>query len=220
MSNTDRTSGLQRILEQIEAEGLEAIKKFDKETNDELDKKQTEIIADAQSCAFEIISAAKKRAAQTAENTKTGTEARIKKYVLTAQSEILNECIDLGTNRIKHMPDEKYFDLIEKLIIKYSDKGINTLLLSDADIKRMPTDFVDSINKTLAQKGASLTLSDERIDTEGGFIIRKSSEIDGVESSPEYCIEENCTFDAMIKDNIETIRDELYKKLKAQGVLR
>ena len=220
MSNTDRTSGLQRILEQIEAEGLEAIKKFDKETNDELDKKQTEIIADAQSRATEIISAAKKRAAQTAENTKTGTEARIKKYVLTAQSEILNECIDLGTNRIKHMPDEKYFDLIEKLIIKYSDKGINTLLLSDADIKRMPTDFVNNINKTLAQKGARLMLSDERIDTEGGFIIRKSSEIDGVESSPEYCIEENCTFDAMIKDNIETIRDELYKKLKAQGVLR
>lgn len=220
MSNTDRTSGLQRILEQIEAEGLEAIKKFDKETNDELDKKQIEIIAAAQSRATEIISAAKKRAAQTAENTKTGAEARIKKYVLTAQSEILNECIDLGTNRIKHMPDEKYFDLIEKLIIKYSDKGINTLLLSDADIKRMPTDFVNNINKTLVQKGASLTLSDERIDTEGGFIIRKSSEIDGVESSPEYCIEENCTFDAMIKDNIETIRDELYKKLKAQGVLR
>ena len=51
-------------------------------------------------------------------------------------------------------------------------------------------------------------------------IIRKSGKIDGVESSPEYCIEENCTFDAMIKDNIETIRDELYKKLKAQGVLR
>ena len=220
MSNTDRTSGLQRILKQIEADGLETINKFDRETNNELKKRQTEIIADAQSRATEIISAAKKRAAQTAENTKTGTDARIKKYILAAQSEILDECIDLGITRIKHMPDEKYFDLIEKLIIKYSDKGINTLLLSDADIKRMPTSFVNNINKTLAQKGASLTLSDERIDTEGGFIIRKSSKIDGVESSPEYCIEEKCTFDAMIKDNIEVIRDELYKKLKAQGVLR
>lgn len=220
MSNTDRTSGLQRILEQIEADGLETINKFDRETNDELKKRQTEIIADAQARATEIISAAKKRAAQTAENTKTGTEARIKKYILSAQSEILDECINLGITRIKHMPDEKYFDLIEKLIIKYSDKGINTLLLSDADIKRMPTSFVNNINQTLAQKGASLTLSDERIDTEGGFIIRKSGKIDGVESSPGYCIEENCTFDAMIKDNIEVIRDELYKKLKAQGVLR
>ena len=220
MSNTDRTSGLQRILKQIEADGLETINKFDRETNDELKKRQTEIIADAQARATEIISAAKKRAAQTAENTKTGTEARIKKYILSAQSEILDECINLGITRIKHMPDEKYFDLIEKLIIKYSDKGINTLLLSDADIKRMPTSFVNNINKTLAQKGASLTLSDERIDTEGGFIIRKNGKIDGVESSPEYCIEENCTFDAMIKDNIEVIRDELYKKLKTQGVLR
>ncbi|MBS6833151.1 MAG: V-type ATP synthase subunit E, partial [Clostridiales bacterium] len=170
MSNTDRTSGLQRILKQIEADGLETINKFDRETNDELKKRQTEIIADAQSRATEIISAAKKRAAQTAENTKTGTDARIKKYILAAQSEILDECIDLGITRIKHMPDEKYFDLIEKLIIKYSDKGINTLLLSDADIKRMPKSFVNNINKTLAQKGASLTLSDERIDTEGGFI--------------------------------------------------
>ena len=79
MSNTDRTSGLQRILKQIEADGLETINKFDRETNDELKKRQTEIIADAQSRAAEIISAAKKRAAQTAENTKTGTDARIKK---------------------------------------------------------------------------------------------------------------------------------------------
>ena len=125
MSNTDRTSGLQRILKQIEADGLETINKFDRETNDELKKRQTEIIADAQARANEIISAAKKRAAQTAENTKTGTEARIKKYILSAQSEILDECINLGITRIKHMPDEKYFDLIEKLIIKYSDKGIN-----------------------------------------------------------------------------------------------
>lgn len=50
------------------------------------------------------------------------------------------------------MPDEKYFDLIEKLIIKYSDKGINTLLLSDADIKRMPTSFVNNINKNSCTK--------------------------------------------------------------------
>ena len=59
MSNTDRTSGLQRILKQIEADGLETINKFDRETNDELKKRQTEIIADAQSRATEIISAAK-----------------------------------------------------------------------------------------------------------------------------------------------------------------
>ena len=38
MSNTDRTSGLQRILKQIEADGLETINKFDRETNDELKK--------------------------------------------------------------------------------------------------------------------------------------------------------------------------------------
>ncbi len=55
MSNTDRTSGLQRILKQIEADGLETINKFDRETNDELKKRQTEIIADAQSRAPEII---------------------------------------------------------------------------------------------------------------------------------------------------------------------
>ena len=216
MSNTDRTSGLQRILKQIEADGLETINKFDRETNDELKKRQTEIIADAQARANEIISAAKKRAAQTAENTKTGTEEEICFY-----DYINNKTHNTPTKvYVVDESDEKYFDLIEKLIIKYSDKGINTLLLSDADIKRMPTSFVNNINQTLAQKGASLTLSDERIDTEGGFIIRKSGKIDGVESSPEYCIEENCTFDAMIKDNIEVIRDELYKKLKTQGVLR
>ena len=79
MSNTDRTSGLQRILKQIEADGLETINKFDRETNDELKKRQTEIIADAQSRATEIISAAKKRAAQTAENTENRYRCKDKK---------------------------------------------------------------------------------------------------------------------------------------------
>lgn len=220
MSNTVKTSGLQRILEQIEADGLEKIKKFDKETDDELEMRRTEIITAANTRAAEIISAAEKKAAQTAENSVSGAEARVKKFVLSAQSEVLDECIEYGISQLKQMPNEKYFELIKSLIIKYSDSGVNTLLLSEKDFQRLPSDFVDDVNENLAQKGASVVISKERIQNDGGFIIRKNGEIDGVDSSPEYCIEENCTFDAMIRDNIETIKDSLYKKLDAQGVFQ
>ncbi len=220
MNNTDKSSGLQRILKKIEADGLEAIKKFDKETDDELKKRSGEIIADANARAAVIIRAAEKKAAQIAENTESGAEARVKRAVLSAQAEVLDECIKFGTDKIKSMPDKEYFELIEKLIIKYADDGISVLLLSAKDIGRLPSDFEDRVNERLADKGAGIKISDEHIRTDGGFVLRRGGTIDGIKSTSEYCIEENCTFDAMINDNIEAIRDKLYKKLKAQGVLQ
>ena len=77
------------------------------------------------------------------------------------------------------------------------------LVLSKADLARLPENFLATINASLAQEGASLALSEQTRETGGGFVLL----YDG--------IEENCTFDALFDSLQEQLLDEVHAILFA-----
>ena len=72
--------------------------------------------------------------------------------------------------------------------------------MSEKDINNMPDKFVENINSKL--ENASLTLS-KGTGIDKGFILKYGG------------IEENCTFDALIEEKRDLIKDKLTEQINA-----
>ena len=68
-------------------------------------------------------------------------------------------------------------------------------------MSRFPKDFVDKANSGLSKNGGRIVLSDTTLDIDSGFILRYGG------------IDENCTFDALIKENSDKIKDALLREI-------
>lgn len=197
-------NGLKLILDKIEEENVLEVNKIKEEG-----KKQAEkIIADAVSGAnaeAEIIAAnADKKTSQMLENAKSGCDVLVKRAEVSARSEVVLECIKTATAQLKSMDDAKYFEVITKLIFKYfhpDEQG--EFMMNKKDIARMPKSFLKNVNKELKKNGAELVMSEKSVDIDSGFIIRYGG------------VEENCTFDSLIEEKTDEIKDKLYSQLMA-----
>ena len=197
-------NGLIQILAKIEEDNLLEVNKIKEDG-----KKQAEkIIADAVNSAnaeAEIIAAnADKKTSQMLENAKSGCDVLLKRAEVAAKSEVVAECIKSAAVQLKAMDDHKYFDAVKKLILKYYHRNEQgELLMNSKDIKRMPKSFLKDINKHLKNQNAELTLAKNPADIDSGFVICYGG------------VEENCTFDSLIEEKKDEIKDKLYLQLMA-----
>lgn len=128
----------------------------------------------------------------------SGSELEGKKEILKAQVEIINETIDAAAKKLADMPENEYFEAIYALVKKYARGTEGEMLLSQKDLGRLPGDFAQKINEGLPAS-ASIKVSDKAADILQGFILVYGG------------IEINCTFNALIEDARDDIKDELYK---------
>lgn len=196
-------NGIDEILKKIEDDSDYEIKKLISDAENDAKNYVSDETKKAKDNASEIIENAKKRADIIRKNAKSGYEFLIKKDELAKKSEITGSFLKDIENELKNLPEKEYFDLIKKLILKYAEKNDGELMLSEKDKKRMPKDFFKNVNDELKKDGRFLTLCNSDIDADGGFMIKYGE------------VYENCTFSALIEDNVEKIKDEIYKMLNA-----
>lgn len=174
------------------------------------------ILKDAQKQADEIRAASQKQSdsdvekisAETDRKSKeivdsavSGSELEEKKEILSAKVEIINNVIDKVSQTLKDLPDDKYFDAVYKLAAKYARPEEGVMYLSSKDLKRLPAGFEKTLNSKLKQ--GSITVSKDPKDLDGGFILSYGG------------IEINCSFEALIKESEDDIKDELSRILFA-----
>jgi V/A-type H+-transporting ATPase subunit E len=195
-------TGLEKIQETIAADAL---------ANAEA------IIAQAQKEAEEITSAAKleaeKKCAEIAAKSATDVKAALsrtesaaklqeKKILLDAKQQIISDIITSARNSIETKPNSDYTALLLQMIAKNAHDAAGVILLSKRDKKRLPGDFAEKIKQALKDKtGASLTVSEEPADLNGGFILKYGD------------IEENCSFDALFNAAKENFQDKINQLL-------
>ena len=92
----------------------------------------------------------------------------------------------------------RYFALILKMVQKYSQPQDGEIRFGSRDISRLPAGFIGEVNKVAS---GALTLSDTTAPIDAGFILIYGG------------IEENCSFDAIILSEDETIKDKAGKLL-------
>jgi V/A-type H+-transporting ATPase subunit E len=132
-------------------------------------------------------------------------DAQMKRRILAEKLDIISEITERTLARLNALPAKDYFGLLIKMAEKKLRAGEGTISLGEADLKRIPADFEQSL-KTAAEKvGGTVTLSSTPADIEDGFILTYG------------LISENCSFRAIIEAEKDGIRDTAAQALFGAG---
>lgn len=166
------------------------------------------VIGAARQKAEAILSSAEKEAEMIIANGKDSTAARVvdikkrgesaaqleeKRVMLSAKQQIITTMLNEGLDVAKNLPDGEYFDLIQKMVAKYSMSGDGEILFGEKDLARLPSGFIGELNKDSKGK---ITLIDKAAPIDAGFILRYGG------------IEQNCSFDAVFAGEAENLCDK------------
>ena len=128
------------------------------------------------------------------ERAKSSAELEKRKSLLSAKQEVISEIIEKAKESLENLPDDEYFDLLIKLVEKYSTEESGSIALGAKDLKRVPSDFEAKANSVSKGK---LTLSKDSINIKNGFLLLYGG------------IDINCTFDSLFDEKNEEILDKV-----------
>lgn len=198
-------SGLDKIVEEIhrqaEAQANEILKQADEYCQaymEDVQQKVEKEVAD-----FEKKAQAQRNLYE--EKTKSGGEFMERNSLLRARQQCINDVIRQAKEKIKNLPDEEYFNLLEKILRSNIQEGEGIMCLSEKDLNRIPADFESKINSIAKETGGNLTVSKEPAAIQDGFILVYGQ------------IEENCTLKALFDANIDKLKDIANKELFGFG---
>ena len=196
-------NGLDKLVARISGESDAQIKAI----IDEANAKAAEIKADSDKKMKAECERIEKKAQTEVETiemrSKASAELKTKQILLTGKQELLNDTIGMAKEKLSNLSDQEYVDFIKKLFSKHVHSEDAVLKLNAADLKRIPQDVIDGFVKSAEDKGAKLTVSSEAAEIKNGFVLDFGG------------IEENCTFDALIDQNIEELQDKVKSLLFA-----
>lgn len=197
-------SGLDKIIETIdgsfEQSCDDAIAEAKKQADDIIKKAE----AQAEQTKAELLALSRQGFERDYARSVASFEAEEKRKLLYAKVKTADGVISKAMRKIKELPCGRYFDLCFKLFEKYFDGGDCAMLFSPEDVTRMPQDFKQAV----AQK-AGQSKVDIRGDGEikgGGFVLNFGE------------IRENCTFDALLENKADRIKDRVFAALFEKAV--
>lgn len=194
-------TGLDKILRQIQAES-------DATANEMLQKAhgEAEQIAAAarEQATHECESIARRSAAEVSDTLARARSAALlakKKAILAEKQRLIGETIANAKTALCSLPDDRYFDAIIKMAVKFALPQNGKILFSEKDKSRLPQNFENTLNAAIQAQGAHLALSEETRKIDGGFVLVYGG------------IEENCSFAALFDSAHETLQDKVHELL-------
>ena len=116
-------------------------------------------------------------------------EMESKKTILGAKQAVLDKAFAQARDKLLRLPEEEYVSLLARLAAGSSGTGTEAVVMNAKDRDALGEKTVAEANRLRAQAGlpASLTLSAETAEIDGGLFLRdQSSEV-------------NCTFETLLR---------------------
>ena len=178
------------------------------------DLKAKEILEKARLQANEIVEKAKQKAASRAKEISQKSvydvsekkriinsivELEMRKDVLAAKQKAIEEVFDKVLERMNNLEDSRYEKVIIDMLMASVESGEEEIVFSESGRKKLSSDFLNKLNKTLAAAGkkGNVKISDETRNISGGFILKGQG------------VEINNSFEAIIR----LFRDEIEPKV-------
>lgn len=190
-------AGLNKIIERISQDSVAKCDSIIFDANNEAAKIKNAAIVESDSEKQKVVEAAEVQAKIITEMAESSAQLATRKKLLATRVEIINNAINTAYEKMKAMPDNDYFAALYSLVKKYAQDSEGTMLLSQKDLGRKPKDFDKKINEGLL-KTAKLIVSDEPANIGEGFVLVYGD------------VEINCTFDALIEDSRDDLKDKIY----------
>ncbi len=188
-------TGLDKILSEIENESREAALDIIAKANAEAERIFEEKRKESEKEIKAIKESTAKKEEDIMRRAKSTAEREARNGLLKKKQELIQEVIDEAKTRLLALPDEKYFEILEKLLDKFAHNTPGEILMSERDLARQSAAF------SAAVKERGLVFSSEKLPHTGGFVLRYGE------------IEERCTFDAIIEAERDRLCDEAAKIL-------
>lgn len=189
--------GLEEIIRQIKADAETEAKEILDKANDTCDSIKKETRDKIEKIEKAGTKKAESEAKLTLDMMKSAAQMEAKQEVLRTKQEIISDIIDKAYDRISNLPDAEYFDVLLKIIEKYSQPAKGVICFNKKDLGRVPADFEEKADKVAKNKNGSLEISKEAVDIENGMILDYGD------------IEENCTFKALFHNRKDILQDEI-----------
>ena len=188
-------AGLDSILGRISKDSADKCDVILEDARAEAAKITDEALKASEAETANVLAAAEKQAETMLATAKSGSVLENKKELLKVKVSVIEEAIQDSLEKLNKLPDGEYFDAIYALVKKYAQPQDGVIYLSSKDLGRLPADFQAKLD-ALTGNG-KLTVSSEPRDITGGFILAYGD------------IELNCTFDALVSEQRDEIKDEL-----------
>ena len=186
MSNISNLTS--KILKDAEDQKTSILNEANEQRNKIIAKKEEE----ASSEEKVILERAERDAASRKERIISGAELSSRNAKLAAKQKVINSVFKNSVEALCNLSSEELKDFVTNSILHSGVEGNQNLILNEAGAKIITTEVIDEINSKLNSK-ATITLSDEKRNFKGGFILEK----DGIEI--------NNTFEALV----DSLKDEL-----------
>jgi V/A-type H+-transporting ATPase subunit E len=193
-------AGLEKIINDIEDEAKSAAEAITNAANEEA----AEVIEKAKiKGEEESLLISKQSEADVSDylsRAKSAAALQLKQAVLNTKQELINDVIEKALQSLYQLPDEEYFNLVLKMIGKYTLQQKGTIMFSAKDLNRLPASFQKKMEEVLAGK-TELAISKETAQIKGGFVLVYGG------------VEENCSFEALFDAARETMQDKVHEML-------
>lgn len=131
----------------------------------------------------------------------SGAMQKTRQAILKAKVEIINETLGKVLEKIKSLPDEKYFNLVISQAKENAFKGKCVAYLNANDLARLPGGFEERLCAALKEKGAECSLSKEAGKIESGLVLNYGD------------IEVNCSFEAIVDSRADELKVKISELL-------
>ena len=195
-------TGLEKIVQQIRDEAQQAADQVVSGAEAEAQALLETARADAQAQVRAIGEKSKRDEQNAMAAARSAAELTRRRAILAAKQELIGSVIDEAQQSIYSLPDGDYFDLLLRMVEKFSLPQKGELHLSAADLERLPADFGRRLQK--AAKG-ELSLSPEPRVIDGGFVLSYGG------------VEENCSIEALFYAAREDLQDKVQELLFSEG---
>lgn len=138
---------------------------------------------------------------QERKNFRSSIDSEMKRRQLAYKVKAVDEVIAETLRKLNNLPDDEYFAVLQKLLADRIRKGNGELSMNSRDLGRIPESFRKSAEKIASEAGGTVEISEKPADIENGFILTYG------------LISENCSFDAIIEAERESVRDIAAKAL-------
>lgn len=194
-------SGLDEILNIIETQQKQDEDRILKSAETIVGEIQAEADEKAEKAYEEYMKKAEAQHERDFENACSSADAAAKRKILAAKVGMIDAVIENVVGKLKALPDDRYFGLMERLVGIHARQGDGVVFFGENDLKRMPADFERKISGLAAKAGGTVRISSEAADISDGFILQYG------------LVSENCGFNAIIEAEKDEVRDTAARAL-------
>ncbi len=189
-------AGLDKIIERITQDSAVKCEGILKEATAQATTIKADAAAVSKKDADAVLAKATKQAQAIVDMAESGSAMEQKNALLNAKVGIIDEAVTYAKTKLAGTGDNEYFDIVLKLVKAYAQDAEGIMYFSQKDLSRLPADLQQKVD---ALTGGKLKISSEPKKIDGGFILAYGD------------IEINCSFDALIAEQLDDIKDTLNK---------